>query len=133
VDKDIGETALAILQSPQPPSYEVILTTLINDIANIETPILLALDDYHFITTPPIHELLTFFLDHLPPQIHLVMMTREDPLLPVARLRAREHLLEIRQDDLHFTTKESSNFLEGVMGLRLSPDEIAALERRTEG
>lgn len=133
VDESIGDTALSTLQSPQPPSSEIVLTTLINDIAAVAAPIILALDDYHVIHTLPIHRQLTFLLDHLPPQIHLVILTREDPLLPIARLRARGQVLEIRQDDLRFTADETVDFLERVMGLSLSSDEIAALERRTEG
>jgi LuxR family maltose regulon positive regulatory protein len=133
VDERLGEAALSTLQSPQPPPSEIVLTTLINDIASVSTPIILALDDYHIINTTPIHQQLTFLLDHLPTQFHLVILSREDPLLPIARLRARGQILEIRQDDLRFSTDETADFLEHVMGLALSSDEIAALERCTEG
>lgn len=133
VDEHIGKTALSTLQSPQLPSSEIVLTMLINEIASVSTPIILVLDDYHEIISPPIHQQITFLLDHLPPQIHLVILTREDPLLPVARLRARGQVLEIRQDDLRFTPGETADFLERVMGLSLSTDEIARLERCTEG
>ena len=133
VDELLGETALSILHSPQPPASEIILTTLINDIAALATPLILALDDYHVIHTPTIHRQMTYLLDHLPPQIHLVILTREDPLLPVARMRARGQVLEIRQDDLRFTAEETADFLKRVMGLSLSSDEFAALERCTEG
>lgn len=133
VDERLGETALSTLQSPQPPPAEIVLTMLINDIASVSIPIILVLDDYHTINIPPIHQQLTFLLDHLPPQIHLIILTREDPLLPVPRLRARGQVLEIRQDDLRFTAEETADFLKRVMGLSLSSDEIVALERCTEG
>ncbi len=133
VDEDIGKTALSLLQSPQPPASEIVITTLINDIIAAAVPIILVLDDYHVIHTPPIHQQLAFLLDHLPPQLHLVIPTREDPLLPVGRLRARGQLLEIHQDDLRFTIEEMTHFLHDTMLLDLSPQDIAALARRTEG
>ena len=133
VDERLGEAALATLQSPQPPPAEIILTTLINDLAAIDSPIILALDDYHVINTPAIHQQIAFLLDHLPPKMHLVILTREDPLLPVARLRARGQVLDIRQEDLRFRTGEIADFLSHAMGLALSEDEIASLERCTEG
>ncbi|MEW5868224.1 MAG: LuxR C-terminal-related transcriptional regulator [Chloroflexota bacterium] len=133
VEESLGGAVLSTLQSPQPPPFEIVLTMLVNDIAALAEPLILVLDDYHVISTPAIHQQLTFLLDHLPPHMHLVILTREDPLLPVARLRAREQVLEIRQDDLRFTAGETADFLERVMGLALAPEEIAALERRTEG
>jgi LuxR family maltose regulon positive regulatory protein len=133
VDDRIGGTALSILQSPQPPPVQIALTTLINDLTATTRSIFLVLDDYHVIHTPPIHQHLTFLLDHLPPRLHLVLLTREDPLLPVAQLRARGQLLEIRQDDLRFNTIESADFLQRIKGLSLSSQEVAALERHTEG
>jgi LuxR family maltose regulon positive regulatory protein len=93
----------------------------------------LVLDDYHLITAQPIHDGLTFLLDHLPPQMHLVIATRADPPLPLARLRARGQLTELRQSDLRFTTDEAAAFLNRVMGLDLFPDHVTALESRTEG
>ena len=89
VDSTIGQTARAMLQNPQPPPPESLLTTLINDIAATPDPFVLVLDDYHLITALPIHQLLAFLLEHAPPQMHLVIATREDPLLPLSRLRAR--------------------------------------------
>ena len=133
VDDGIGQAASAMLQAPQPPPDEVMLTALVNEIAAVSQPFILILDDYHVIHTPPIHQQLAFLLDHQPDNLHLVITTREDPLLPVSRLRARGQVLEIRQDDLRFTADETAEFLKSVMGLDLSPDEIAALERRTEG
>jgi len=129
----IGQAAAAILQAPQPPASEVVLTALVNEIAADPRPFILILDDYQVIQTPPIHQQLAFILDHQPPNLHLVLTTREDPLLPIPRLRARGQVLEIRQDDLRFTTAETAEFLERVMGLSVSSDEIGALERRTEG
>ena len=133
VNESIGQAASAMLQSPQPPPSEVMLTALINEIASVSQPFLLILDDYHVIHTSPIHQQLAFLLDHQPDNLHLVITTREDPLLPISRLRARGQVLEIRQDDLRFTAEETVEFLKNVMGLDLSLNEIAALERRTEG
>ncbi len=128
-----GATALALLQSLQPPSVEVILTTLLNDLSALTADAVLVLDDYHLIDTPAIHNALAFMLDHLPPQVHLVMSTRVDPPLPLTRLRARGDLTELRAADLSFTADEAAAFLTTVMGLPLTSDEVAALEARTEG
>jgi len=129
----IGQAATAMLQSPQPPPDELMLTSLVNEISAVPQPFTLVLDDYHVIHTPPIHKQLAFLLEHQPETLHLVITTREDPLLPISRLRARGQVLEIRQDDLRFSEIETAEFLKSVMGLDLLPDEIAALERRTEG
>ena len=133
VQDDIGQAAAAMLQSPQPPPGEAILSVLVNEIAAVPQPFILILDDYHVIHTPPIYQQLNFLLDHQPPQMHLVVITREDPPLPIARLRARGQMVEIRQDDLRFSLEEGADFLNQVMGLNLPPADIAALERRTEG
>jgi LuxR family maltose regulon positive regulatory protein len=133
VNQGIGGAAEAMLQSPQPPQGEVVLTGLVNEIAVVPEPFLLVLDDYHVIHTPPIHQQIASLLEHQPPQMHLILITREDPLLPLSRLRARGQMLDIRQEDLRFTADETADFLKRVMGLPLSADEIAALERRTEG
>jgi len=130
---NIGKGALGMLQSPQPPPTEIVLTSLINDIAALSDRIILVLDDYHLIETQPIHNALTFLLEHLPPQMHLVIATRDDPHLPLARLRARGQLAELRATDLRFTSSEAAEFLNQVMGLDLSVEDIAALENRTEG
>ena len=134
-----------MLQAPQPPSIESILTTLLNEIAAIPDNFVLVLDDYHVIEAkatgvspsvdgpPSVDDALTFLLEHLPPQMHLVIATREDPNLPLARLRVRGHLTELRAADLRFTPAEAAEFLNQVMGLNLSPENIAALETRTEG
>ncbi|RLD98325.1 MAG: LuxR family transcriptional regulator, partial [Bacteroidetes bacterium] len=128
-----GKMALSMLQSPQPPSTESILTSLLNEITTIPDSFLLILDDYHVIDSKPVDEALSYMLNHLPPQMHLVITTREDPQLPLARLRARGQLTEIRAADLRFTPAEAAEFLNQVMDLNLSVEDIAALETRTEG
>lgn len=133
MDPAIGPTVQAMLQAPQPPPPESLLSTLINDIAATPHPFVLVLDDYHLIYTLPIHQQLTFLLDHLPPQMHLVIATREDPPLPLSRWRARGQTVEIRQADLKFTEEETADFLRRVMQLELSSADVAALHRRTEG
>ena len=123
-----------MLQSPQPLPPEVVLTSLDQrDCRSHPHPFILALDDYHVIEAMPVHQQLDFLVEHQPPQMHLVLITREDPPLPLARLRARGQMLEIRQDDLRFSPEECADFLQRVMSLNLSADDIAALERRTEG
>lgn len=129
----LGENALALLHSPQPPPIETVLTPLINEIAAIPTDFALVLDDYHIVESQPIHDALTFLLDHLPPQTHLVIATRADPSLPLPRLRGRGEMIEIRADDLRFTPDEAATFLNQMLGLGLSEEHIAALEARTEG
>jgi len=122
-----------MLQSSQPPPTELLLTTLLNEIAAVPDNFILVLDDYHVIDAQPIDLSLTFLLEHLPPQMHLVIATREDPLLPLARLRVRGQLTELRAADLRFTPAEAAEFLNQVMSLNLAAEGIAALETRTEG
>ncbi|MHC1739838.1 MAG: LuxR C-terminal-related transcriptional regulator [Anaerolineaceae bacterium] len=129
----IGVGVLSALQSPQPPPSEVILTTLLNEITTLPDHFILVLDDYHVIDSKPVDEALTFLLEHLPPQMHLVIATREDPPMPLARLRARSQLTELRATDLRFTPSEAAEFLNQLMGLNVSEEDIAALETRTEG
>jgi LuxR family transcriptional regulator, maltose regulon positive regulatory protein len=129
----IGAGVLAGLQTPQPLSTEAILIALLNDIAAVSDHFILILDDYHSIEAKSVDQALTFLLEHLPPQMHLVIATREDPILPLARLRARGQLTELRAADLRFTPTEVAEFLNQMMGLNLSADDIAALETRTEG
>jgi LuxR family maltose regulon positive regulatory protein len=133
IEPNIGTGVLGRLQSPQPPPPESILTDLVNELAAIPDPFVLVLDDYHAIDSKPVDQALSFLLDHLPPQMHLVIATREDPDLPLARLRARGLLTELRAADLRFSLPEAAEFLNQVMGLRLSAEDIAALETRTEG
>src|SRR5438132_8928876 len=129
----IGEGVLGVLQSPQPPPPEAILTALLNEITTLPDHFVLVLDDYHVIDAKPVDMALTYLVEHLPPQMHLVIATREDPQLPLARLRARSHLTEVRAADLRFTASEAAEFLTQVMGLSLSAADIAALEDHTEG
>jgi LuxR family maltose regulon positive regulatory protein len=129
----IGEEVLGVLQSSQPPPAEAIVTVLLNDLSTIQDPFVLVLDDYHLLNAASVDQALTYLVEHLPPQMHLVIATREDPALPLARLRARGHLTELRAADLRFTHAEAADFLAQVKGLTLSAQDIAALENRTEG
>ena len=104
---NIGEGVLGVLQSPQPPPTETILTALLNDLTTLTDHFVLVLDDYHVIDAKPIDHALTFLVEHLPPHMHLVIATREDPQLPLARLRARGQLTELRAVDLRFTDSRS--------------------------
>jgi len=133
IGANIGAGVLGVLQAPQPPPIESILIALLNEITTVPDNFVLVLDDYHVIDSKPVDEALTFLLKHLPPQMHLVIATREDPHLPLARLRARGQLTELRAADLRFTPAEAAEFLNPVMGLNLSAEDIAALETRTEG
>lgn len=129
----LGQNALPLLQSPQPPPSEAVLTPLLNELAQHPNPLVLVLDDYHLIQAQPVDDALAFFLQHLPPSLHLVIATREDPNLPLARLRARGQLTELRAADLRFTADEAARLINQGMGLKLSAGQIAALEARTEG
>jgi LuxR family maltose regulon positive regulatory protein len=129
----LGDGSLTMLGSPQPLALDVVLTPLINEIATTPGQLILVLDDYHIIENQAVNAALNFLLENLPPHVHLVMTTREDPLLPLSRLRVRGQLTELRAADLRFSTTEATEFLNQVMGLDLLPEDIAALERRTEG
>jgi LuxR family transcriptional regulator, maltose regulon positive regulatory protein len=130
---NIGKGVLVVLQSPQPPPIGSILTALLNEITTVMDHFVLVLDDYHVIDSKLVGNVLTFLLEHLPPQMHLVIASREDPHLPLARLRVRDQLTELRAADLRFTSSEAAEFLNQLMGLNLSAEDIAALDRRTEG
>ncbi len=135
----IGAGVSAVLESPQPPPIEMLLTTLINEITTIPDTFILVLDDYHLVDAKAVGaptsvgDILAFLLAHQPPQMHLVIATREDPPLPLARLRGRGQMTELRAADLRFTPAEAAEFLNQVMGLNLSAEVVAALESRTEG
>jgi LuxR family maltose regulon positive regulatory protein len=133
VEASIGKGSLNMLQSPQPPPTEAVLTQLINEIVAIPDRIILVLDDYHVIGSSQVDDILTFLVEYLPPQMHLVIASREDPHLPLSHFRARGQLTELRAADLRFTSSEAAEFLNQVMGLKLTIEDIAALERRTEG
>src|SRR6266487_2156292 len=151
ISPNLGAGILDILQTPQSAPIESILTALLNEITTIsDNPstrgatlhraepqsgqgFILILDDYHVIDAKPVDDALTFLVEHLPPQMHLVITTREDPALPIPRLRARRQLIELRAADLRFTPSEAAEFLNQVMGLNLSAEDVAVLETRTEG
>lgn len=133
IDADIGQGALSMLQSPQPPPANTVLISLINDLATISEKVIFVLDDYHLIQAQIIHQALVFLLENLPPQLHLVIATRQDPPLFLSRLRAQDQITELRAADLRFTSIEAADFLNQVMGLNLSSGDIAELESRTEG
>lgn len=129
----IGAGVMAALESPQPPASEGLLIVLLNEIAALRQEFILVLDDYHLVDSKPVDQALAFLLERQPPQMCLVIATREDPALPLARLRARGQMTELRAADLRFTPAEAAEFLNRVMGFNLSGEEIAALETRTEG
>ena len=129
----LGSGVLAALRSPQPPALEALLTLLLNELAAFDQSVLLVLDDLHVIVEPLLLEALSFVIEHLPPNGHLVIATREDPPLPLARLRVRDQLIELRAQDLRFTHAEAEAFLHQTMGLRLSSEHVTQLETRTEG
>ena len=128
----IGTGALQLLASPPPP-MDAVLSTLLNDLNGLPTDLVLVLDDYHLVESPEVHEAMTFLLEHQPPQLHVVLATRADPPLPMARMRARGQLVEVRAADLRFTSAEAAAYLNGSMALGLSDSDVAALEARTEG
>jgi LuxR family maltose regulon positive regulatory protein len=133
VEPGVGTTALAALGRPSADLYRVVLPALLNDLQAVGSPLFLVLDDYHLITNPTCHQTLTFFLDHLPVGVHVVLATRVDPPLPVARMRARGEMAEIRVADLQFTDEEAIALLNGSMRLQLATDEVGRLAERTEG
>ncbi len=133
VRQDVGEAGLAMLQSPQPPPLEGLLTGLINELAEGPDPLALVLDDFHLIAERRITDAVAFFLDHQPPQMHLLLSGRANPPWPLARLRARGEITELRVDDLRFTSGEVAAFLNDAMGLALRQKDIAVLDARTEG
>jgi LuxR family transcriptional regulator, maltose regulon positive regulatory protein len=133
IAEHVGQGLLDVLQAPQPPPVEAILTTLLNELSSILHSFVVVLDDYHLIESQPVDHALSFLLQHLPPRMRLVIVTRADPQLPLARLRAQGQLTELRAADLRFTPPEAAAFLNQVMGLNLAAEEIAALETRTEG
>jgi LuxR family maltose regulon positive regulatory protein len=130
---DISEGIISALLTSQPEETDILLTGLLNEIAEMIQPFIIVLDDYHVITEPIIQEMLTFIVENQPPQMHLVISGRADPPWPLARLRVRGELMEIRTHDLRFTEDEAATFLNIVMGLKLSPQEISSLEDLTEG
>ena len=133
ISPNLGESALLALRSPQPAPTETLVAGVLNEIADAADSFVLVLDDYHVIDSRPVELAVAFLLEHLPPQMHLVIASREDPQLPLARLRARGQLSELRIKDLRFTPSEAAAFLEQAMSLDLTAEQIATLEARTEG
>ena len=126
----IGSDLLGMFQGAPSAPYETLVTLLINQIAELETPFILVLDDFHVIHAQAILEVFAFLLERMPPQMHLVLLSRTDPSLPLARLRARDQILDIRADQLRFTLDETAIFLNEVMGLKISALQTAS-ERST--
>ena len=133
VAPEVGVEAVALLDTDRGLAADVVLASLVNDLDLYAGRLVIALDDYHVIDTPAVHEAVCFLLDHLPPQVTVAMTTRADPPLPMPRLRARGELLELRAADLRFTGEEADEFLNRVMNLGLGQDVVEALEARTEG
>ncbi len=132
VAPEVGAGTLALLQSPQ-SSLDAVLATLVNDLSSLSDDLVLVLDDYHVIEGPEVHDGMAFLVEHLPPQVHLVIAGRADPGLPLARMRGRGDLVEVRAADLRFTAEEAAAYLNGSMGLTLTAGDVAALDERTEG
>ncbi len=130
--EDVGGAALGLLDA-SPPATEAALAALLNDLGGLTRDLLLVLDDYHLIEAADVHEEMTFLLAHQPPQLHVVLATRTDPPLPLARMRARGQLSEVRAADLRFTVEESAAYLNKSMGFRLSEGDVTSLDGRTEG
>jgi LuxR family transcriptional regulator, maltose regulon positive regulatory protein len=128
-----GANSLSLLRQPQPPPIEAILATLVNELSETSHQIIFVLDDYHAIDARDVDQGMAFLLDHLPRHVHVVIATRADPAFPLARLRGRAELAEIRAADLRFTPDEALAYLNEVMGLNLTASDVAALEERTEG
>ena len=129
----IEDDLLGMLQGIQPAQFENVINLLANELASFSDPFVLVLDDFHVIQSEAVLKMLSYLLEHLPPQMHLVILTRTDPPLPLSRLRVRSQLLDIRADQLRFTQDEIAAFLNEVMGLTLSADDLSAMETRTEG
>jgi len=133
IDDQIGQAVQQSLKAPQPPPVDPLLTELINDITTRSCSFVLVLDDYHTITELAVHEVVSFLLERQPSQVHLVITSRQDPPVPLSRLRGRGQVTEIRQSDLRFTLEEATTFLNRSMGLNLETSEVAALDAHTEG
>jgi LuxR family maltose regulon positive regulatory protein len=133
VEPEVGTVALEALGSPSAELERVVVPSLVNDLATVGAPLVLILDDYHLITEAICHQTLGWFLDHLPAEVHVVLSTRLDPPLPLARMRARGELAELRVAELQFTDEETAALLNGLMGLHLAVEDVARLAQRTEG
>src|SRR5215207_247163 len=132
-EEGIGEGGLASLRSPEMPPVEAVVASLINELADLSREIVIVFDDYHLIDSEPVHEAVSFLIEHMPQNTHLVLSGRIDPPLPLTKLRVRHQITELRAADLRFTLEEVTAFLRDAMGLALSPRDVAALEEVTEG
>lgn len=130
---NVGVGMLKLLQAPKPPPIETLIKALLSEIASVTHPFLVVLDDFHVIENKSIHQAITLLIEHLPPQMHLVIVARELQQLPLAQLRVRDQLTEVRAADLRFTLSEAAEFFEQVMSLSLTTEHVAMLEERTEG
>lgn len=133
INPNLGENILPVLQSHQPAPLTELVAQLINQIAACEQMVLLMLDDYHLITSEAVHQIVQYMIERQPNQMHTVILTREDPPLPLPRMRVRGQVTEIRERDLRFTLPEAHTFLTEAMGLDLSSDDVEKLKERTEG
>ena len=133
IQPEVGTSTFDILQTPNPQPDDILLVSLINELSEIRTKFMVVLDDFHVIKDERVHSIITFLLENQPPQMHMVISSRADPPWPYARLRGRGQINEIRVNEMRFTPEESAGFLNVVMGLELSPEDISALEDRTEG
>ena len=133
IDEEIGSATIDGLRASPATHLESILSQLINELASISTPIVVIIDDYQVIDFRPIHAAVCFLVEHMPAQVHVVIASRIDPPLPIARWRGRGHLAELREADLQFTTDETAKYLTQTMGLELEKVDLEALAARTEG
>lgn len=133
IQDGLGQDTVTLMQGAQNPMDESILSVLVNELSTISHDFVLVLEDYHVIELPEIHYLLVFLLEHLPPRMHLVILTRSDPPFPLARMRARGELTEIRARDLRFSRDDATIFMNEITGLNLSHKSIKILLERTEG
>src|SRR5215211_6760037 len=129
----VADRVAALLQGLQPTSFEAVVTTLVNELAGVTGEVVLLLDDYHLIQAPQVHQSMELLLAHLPSQLRLVLASRADPPLPLARLRARGQLAELRERDLRFSPEETAELLRTAVGSELPEAAVVALADRTEG
>ena len=133
VDPHVGEATLRALHATPPPAPIAVATALLNELAASDDPIALVLDDYHLVDVEGMHELTAFLVEHAPPRLRLVLTTRTEPRLPIARMRARGEVHELQAEALRFDEQEAAAFLSGTMGLTMAPEDVRELEARTEG
>src|SRR5262249_32671557 len=127
VEPELGGRALATLRTPAPDLVGVVLPLFLNDLLNSNRELVLVIDDYHVISSPDVHQAVPYLIDRSPPTLRIMLSTREDPPLPLGRIRARGELCEVRGDDLRFTNEEADTFLTGLLGLELSSADVARL------